>query len=145
MQVSIIRNIFVCAGIISASTTFAGAGENFNSRKGISIHEIRMNLQNSCWTFHHFDVNNNGWNPKIEGDGAMVSDINALQYDNAGIFTPILNVASSIEVSFEYAFNEDFDASCSRWIKIGLANASNEIVQQLETVDLIGVNAARSK
>ena len=145
MQVSLIRHLLVFAGILSASAAIAGAGENFNSRKGISIHEIRMSLQSSCWTFHHFDVNNNGWNPKIEGDGAMVSDINALQYGNAGIYTPVLSIKSSIDVSFEYAFNEDFDAASSRWIKICLANASNEIVQELETVDLIGVNAARSK
>ena len=104
-----------------------------------------MSLQNSCWTFHHFDVNNNGWNPKIEGDGAMVSDINALEYGNAGIYTPLLNVTSDIEVSFEYAFNEDFKASESRWLKICLANASNEIVQEMETIDFIGVNATKTK
>jgi hypothetical protein len=145
MRVSLIRHIFVCAAIISSPAAFAGLTENFNSRKGISIHEIRMSLQHSCWTFHHFDVNNNGWNPKIEGDGAMVSDINALQYGNAGIYTPVLNVGSSIDVSFEYAFNEDFDATLSRWVKIYLANASNEIVQELETIDLIGVNAVKPK
>jgi hypothetical protein len=145
MQVSLIRHLFIGAAIVSASSANAGVGENFNSRKGISIHEIRMSLQSTCWTFRHFDVNNNGWNPKIEGDGAMVSDINALNYGNAGIYTPLLNVASSIDVSFEYAFNEDFDAASSRWIKISLANASNEIMQELETVDLIGVNAGKSK
>lgn len=75
----------------------------------------------------------------------MVSDINALQYDNTGIYTPLLNVGAAIDVSFEYAFNEDFDALTSRWIKISLANASNEIIQELETVDFIGVNAGKSK
>ena len=132
MRVSLIRQLFICTGIFSAISASAGVSENFNSRKGVSIYEIRMSLQNSCWTFHHFDVNNNGWNPKIEGDGAMVSDINALQYGNAGIFTPLLNVGTEIDVSFEYAFNEDFAASASRWVKICLANASNEIVQELD-------------
>jgi hypothetical protein len=145
MRLSLIHHLLICAATLSTSASIAGVGENFNSRKGISIHEIKMNLQNSCWTFHHFDVNNNGWNPKIEGDGAMVSDINALQYGNAGISTPLLNVESAIDVSFEYAFSEDFDAASSRWIKISLASASNEIVQELETIDFIGVNAARSR
>src|SRR5687768_15894911 len=145
MRVLLISHIFACAGLFSAITATAGITENFNSRKGVPIHDIRMNLQNSCWTFHHFDVNNNGWNPKIEGDGAMVSDINALQYGNAGIYTPLLNVGDNIEVSFEYAFNEDFAASHSRWVKICLANASNEIVQELETIEFIGISAARTK
>src|SRR5205085_11755643 len=92
MRVSLITPLFICTGLFTALTATAGITENFNSRKGIPIHDIRMSLQNSCWTFHHFDVNNNGWNPKIEGDGAMVSDINALQYGNAGIYTPLLNV-----------------------------------------------------
>lgn len=104
-----------------------------------------MNLQNSCWTFHHFDVNNNGWNPKIEGDGAMVSDINALHYGNAGIYTPLLHVGNNIEISFEYAFNEDFAQTSTRWVKICLANASNEIVQELETIEFIGINAMQTK
>ena len=145
MRVLLIRPLIVCTAIISALSATAGITENFNSRKGISIHEIKTNLQHSCWTFHHFDVNNNGWNPRIEGDGAMVSDINALQYANAGIYTPVLNVGTDIEVSFEYAFNEDFAMSSSRWVKICLANASNEIVQELETIQLIGINAVRTK
>ena len=145
MRVSLIRHIFACTALFSALTATAGITENFNSRKGIPIHDIRMNLQNSCWTFHHFDVNNNGWNPKIEGDGAMVSDINALQYGNAGIYTPLLNVGNNIEVSFEYAFNEEFAATQSRWVKICLANASNEIMLELETIDFIGISAVKTK
>ena len=145
MRVSLFRQLFICTGIFSAISASAGITENFNSRKGVPIHSIRMSLQNSCWTFHHFDVNNNGWNPKIEGDGAMVSDINALQYGNAGIYTPLLNVGTEIDVSFEYAFNEDFEASASRWVKICLANASNEIVKELESIEFIGINAVKSK
>jgi hypothetical protein len=145
MRTSLIRNVFAYTALLTAPSALAGVTENFNSRKGISVNEIRLNLQRSCWTFHHFDVNNNGWNPKIEGDGAMVSDINALQYENAGIFTPLLNVGSSLDISFEYAFNEDFDATSSRWVKICLVNASNEIVQELETIDFIGVNATKTR
>lgn len=145
MRVSLIRHIFVCTAIISTLSASAGITENFNSRKGIPIHEIKMSLQHSCWTFHHFDVNNNGWNPKIEGDGAIVSDINALQYGNAGIYTPVLKVGTNIEIAFEYAFNEDFSLSSSRWVKICLVNASNEIVQVLEMIQFIGINAVKTK
>ncbi|HUQ65835.1 MAG TPA: Ig-like domain-containing protein [Flavitalea sp.] len=143
MRVSLITHLFICTGLFTAFNASAGITENFNSKKGIPIHDIRMNLQNSCWTFHHFDVNNNGWNPKIEGDGAMVSDINALQYGNAGIYTPLLNVGSDIEVSFEYAFNENFSQTTTRWVKICLANTSNEILKDLATIDFNGVNAVK--
>jgi hypothetical protein len=143
MRVSLITLLFISTGLFAAGNTIAGITENFNSRKGVPIHDIKMNLQNSCWTFHHFDVNNNGWNPKIEGDGAMVSDINALAYGNAGIYTPLLNVAGEMDISFEYAFNEDFSQKDVRWVKICLATASNEIVKELETIHFIGINAIK--
>src|SRR5205085_9001455 len=63
----------------------------------------------------------------------------------AGIYTPLLNVGSDIEVSFEYAFNENFLQATTRWVKICLANASNEIVKELETIVFIGVNAVKKK
>ena len=144
MRVSLIHHLFICAAILTGFPASARLIENFNSRKGVPVHDIRMKLQHACWTFHHFDVNNNGWNPRLEGDGAMVSDINALEYGNAGIYTPMLAVGSEMEVSFDYVFNENFSASQTRWVKICLANAANEIVQVLETLEFIGVNATKS-
>jgi hypothetical protein len=135
----------ICTLLLSALAATAGTTENFNSRKGVPIQNIRTSLQSSCWTFHHFDINHNGWNPKLEGDGAMVSDQTAMLAGNSGIFTPILNVASSIKISFDYTFSENFSAESSRWMKIGLANSENEIIQMLDVIDFNGANATRPK
>ncbi len=145
MRLSFVHPIVFCSALFTAPVAEAGLTENFNSRKGVPISNIRTSLQNSCWTFMHFDVNGNGWNPKIEGDGAMVSAITALQKSNAGIYTPLLNIGSQIDVSFEYTFNEDFDRSSTRWIKLCLANSSNEIITELEKIDLTGFQATKSK
>lgn len=145
MRLSFVHPLVFCSALLTAPAAEAGLTENFNSRKGIPINNIRTSLQNSCWTFHHFDVNSNGWNPRIEGDGAMVSDFNALTHGNAGIYTPLLQIESQIEVSFEYVFNEDFDQTTTRWIKVCLANSSNEIVSELEKVDFIGYQATKTK
>jgi hypothetical protein len=75
----------------------------------------------------------------------MVSDINALHVGNTGIYTPLLSINSQIDVSFEYKFSEDFDESASRWMKICLANSSNEIIQELEKVDFVGIQATKGK
>lgn len=141
MQVSRIRPLFTFIASLSLLTAAAGVKENFNSRKGILIHDLRSNLQGSCWTFHHFDINNAGWNPRIEGDGAMVSTPGQL---NGSMYTPLLSVESDIAVSFDYSFNKNFDKNVSRSLRICLVNADNHVVKELETVRFIGINATRS-
>lgn len=121
-------------------TAMADVTENFNSRKGVPIQKIRSALQSSCWTFQHFDVNANGWNPGIEGDGAMVSELGAL----SSMYTPVLSVPASLALSFEYVFSENFSGDDQRWIKLCLVNSSNEVVKVLEELQLIGMNATRS-
>ena len=126
---------------MSSFVTPASTSENFNSRKGASLKEVKSQLQNSCWTFHHFNINNNGWNPAIEGDGAMVSSNSALTSNNAGIFTPLLNVEESFSVSFNYRFSENFEPNAKRWLKLCLADKENHIVQVLAEKSLDGENA----
>lgn len=138
---NISRNILFASAIFASAIASANNSENFNSRKGVSLKDVRANLQNACWTFHHFDVNINGWNPSIEGDGAMVSNSSALNSGNAGIYTPILDIKAPLNVRFHYRFNSDFAAGDVRWIKLCLANANNQVVQVLDQFELNGVNA----
>src|SRR5580698_3007531 len=79
--------------------------ENFNSRPGIRLTEVKGYLQGKCWFFADFDVNRNGWNPNIEGDGAMVSGTGSSATERTGIYTPVLDMAVSTPVSFSYSFN----------------------------------------
>lgn len=133
--------MFVAAAIAASTTLFANTSENFNSRKGIPLRHLKSNLQNSCWTFHHFDINSTGWNPAIEGDGAMVSNPDALTSGNAGIYTPVLIVSDQISISFNYRFSEDFSSDENRWVKLCLADHNNNIVQVLEQTELNGNGA----
>ncbi len=143
MHNKICRSSFIAALLLASATSFANTIENFNSRPGVPVKQLRGMLQNSCWTFHQFDVNQNGWNKAIEGDGSMVSAAGALNAGNAGIYTPLLNVIGTINVSFVYGFNEDFSAPDTRWLKICLADANNNIVHELQTINIDGKKASK--
>ncbi len=119
--------------------------ENFNSRRGAAIPHVKAKLQNSCWTFHNFDVNQDGWDPQLEGDGAMVANMQATRYNYSGIYTPLLNISSSVKVSFDYVFNENFSSDSKRWLKICLADAHNEVIQELETINFNGSSAKKAR
>lgn len=133
--------VIISINAIAAPNT----AENFNSRKGIPVQQIRSVLQNNCWTFHQFDINQNGWDPKIEGDGAMVASLQSLGSGNTGIYTPLLNIPSDLVVSFDYIFNENFSGDSKRWLKICLANTQNEIIYVLEEKKINGANANKIK
>jgi len=64
----------------------------------------------------------------------MVSGTKALAAGNSGIYTPLLAINGSLNLSFDYVFSENFTAGTSRWLKICLANAKNEIVYVLENI-----------
>ncbi len=119
--------------------------ENFNSRNGIPVKQVKASLQNACWTFHHFDINHNGWNPGIEGDGAMVSNGAVSPQGNSGIYTPLLDVGEELNISFDYTFDNNFSDYTRRWMRICLVNPADQHMQLLETVEFDGVNAIRKK
>lgn len=141
-----VKQLMLPALLFSAFTSIAAETiENFNSRNGVPIQKLKAKLQNSCWTFHNFDVNQDGWDPHLEGDGAMVANVNAIKYNTSGIYTPVLNVSAGIDISFEYTFSEDFSAAATRTMRICLVNANNEIMQVLEEINFIGIHAKLPK
>lgn len=145
MRIKNARQLMLLTLISMAAAASAETSENFNSRKGVPIHNIKARLQNECWSFHHFDINADGWNPQLEGDGAMVAAADASGYHNSGIYTPVLAVSDHLDLSFEYTFNANFAADASRWIKICLTTPANDIVQVLETIHFDGMNATAKK
>jgi hypothetical protein len=94
----------------------AGINDNFNSRPGVSLTQVKGYLQGHCWFFADFDVNRNGWTPGIEGDGAMVSGTGSSATERTGIYTPILDMAGNMPVSFTYSFNQPVQDR--RWLKL---------------------------
>src|ERR1700755_161423 len=96
------RNFFVLslmsALLLGISPAYSATFDNFNSRKGLKLTEIKGFLQGNCWFFSDFDVNRNGWTPNMEGDGAMVSGSGASATEKTGIFTPLLDMTASTSV-----------------------------------------------
>jgi hypothetical protein len=129
-----------CALVIAFLPTYAaGITDNFNSRPGVSLSQVKGYLQGRCWFFADFDVNRNGWAPAIEGDGAMVSGTGASATERTGIYTPVLDMPVSLPVSFSYSFN--LPVQDRRWLKIFAADANDLPVALLDSLDLTGSEA----
>lgn len=117
---------------------FAETADNFNSRSGLRLTEIKGYLQGNCWFFADFDVNRNGWSPNMEGDGAMVSGTGASATEMTGIFTPLLDMKGTMPLSFIYKFNTAVHDR--RWIKVYAADATNKPLFLLDSLELTGAD-----
>jgi hypothetical protein len=138
MKRNLFALLFASALTSGLSSAYAATSDNFNSRKGIKLTEIKGFLQGNCWFFADFDVNRNGWTPNMEGDGAMVSGTGSSATEMTGIFTPMLDLNGPVSVSFSYKFN--LPVKDRRWIKIYTADASNKPVLLLDSMELTGLN-----
>ncbi|MHA4810342.1 Ig-like domain-containing protein [Flavitalea flava] len=117
----------------------AGTSDNFNSRNGVRLTEIKGFLQGNCWFFSDFDVNRNGWAPNMEGDGAMVSGTGSSPTEMTGIYTPLLDIKDGSSISFKYKFN--LPVNDRRWLKIYATDGSNKTQFLLDSLELTGSNA----
>jgi hypothetical protein len=130
-------------GLLLISSSLAASAqtwENFNSRPSVLPSEVKSHLQNHCWTLSGFDLNANSWNPNIEGDGAMVSQNSpATSY----IITPVLSMNSPVWLSFKYKVHNIIKNGARRWIKIYLADANNNLVMLLDSVELQDINKSK--
>ena len=131
-----ILSVVLSIGAIAQTT------ENLNSRSAVSLAQIKGHLQDQCWFFPDFDVNNGGWNPLIEGDGAMVSDPGTNPNQNSGIYTPLLDVWGHITIAFKYKFSNTLEHGQRRWMKIYLTDYDNNILGMLDSVEFTGINTS---
>ena len=134
------RNLFTVLLSVLALQLFAETSpsitDNFNSRPGTRLTEVKGYLQGQCWFFTDFDINRGGWTPNIEGDGAMVSGTGASSTERTGIFTPLLDLSGSTPVSFSYSFN--IAVSNRRWFKIVAVDGKENPISVLDSVELTG-------
>ena len=114
--------------------------ENFNSRPGVSISQIPAHLTTNCWQFMDFDTDPNNWNPGIEGDGAMISVSNSNQHSPKRIYTPVLDVPGMITIKFDYTFSNNNAVGNTRYLRLFLTDAANNILKLLDSVDMSGKN-----
>jgi hypothetical protein len=133
------RITILLAAIVATNLAFAKTNENFNSRSQASLAQVKPYLQNHCWQFTDFEINNGGWNPAIDGDGAMVSGAGNSSTANTGIFSQPLDMSSgNITVSFKYKFSNN--VSQRRWLKLYVTDGNNNITAMLDSIELTGAN-----
>ncbi|HLZ85865.1 MAG TPA: hypothetical protein VKQ52_01440, partial [Puia sp.] len=119
----------------------ASTVDNFNSRPGVRLMEVKGYLQGKCWFFSDFDINRSGWVPNIEGDGAMVSGTGASATERTGIYTPVLDLTAGTAVSFSYSFN--LPVKDRRWIRILAIDGNNNPVATLDSLELTGAESGK--
>lgn len=134
------RNLFVIlltpVLVCLLQPVFAETADNFNSRQGLRLTEVKGYLQGNCWFFADFDVNRNGWAPNMEGDGAMVSGTGGSPTERTGIYTPLLDIKASTPLSFIYKFNQPVNNR--RWVRIYATDATNKSLFLLDSLELTG-------
>src|SRR5438046_1374696 len=121
---TLLAALLATAGVFAQTTS-----DNFNSRPEATTTHVKGFLQSNCWQFTDFDVNRNGWNPAIEGDGAMVSGPGADPNESTGIYSQQLSLGGHVNISFSYQFNSN--VTDRRWINIYLTDGQNNITNKL--------------
>ena len=124
------RIFFVAACLCATIPLFSQLTENFNSRSGVPVSQVKNQLQINCWLLTGLVAGNNA--SVIEGDGSLFSDSTSTQ--PVGLYTPVLNLQGSTTISFTYSFSKE--AAYTRWIKICAANAFNQVVKVLDSIEL---------
>lgn len=127
----------VSAWILLSLGVAAQTSDNFNSRTGVTLTQVKPHLQGKCWNFPGFDVNQ-GWTAGIEGDGAMVSGSAATATQNSGIYTPVLNLPGVLNVKFTWQYKGNVNTSIRRWFKIYVTDPNDNIIDRLDSVEVNG-------
>jgi hypothetical protein len=100
---------FVCTSLF-ATKSFAQISETFETQTDFT------NLIGECWTFTTVGHDNSA---PIDGIGSVASQLNS----TSQISTPLLNIGSSIDISFMYQ-RVQFAAGGSRTLKIFLLDTA---------------------
>jgi hypothetical protein len=123
--------LLVSTCLLAIQTASAQVTEDFNPRNGIALSQLKGYLQNHCWMIPDFEISKSG----AEGNGSLISGSAAAANQQAGIFTPMLDVPEHLTISFTWQFNQPFEQGSRRWIKIYLTDANNAIVSEVDSFE----------
>lgn len=130
---------FVCVFMSFAAS--AQTYENFNSRDGVTLSQVKTYLVGQCWIFKSADVNS-GFTPGIEGDGAIVLGPATSPTQETGFYTPVLDMWGQLTVKFSYKLSGDVSNNTRKWFKVYVTDVDNNIMgTYLDSVELTNVNA----
>ncbi|OQP50959.1 hypothetical protein A4H97_03810 [Niastella yeongjuensis] len=124
----------ICLQIVTcllAACLNAQVTEDFNTRNGVALTQLKGYLQNHCWTLPDFEIT--GFNTETDGWLVPGSDISPTQ--RTGIYTPALDIADHITISFNYQFNQAFEKGNRRWLKVVLTDPNNIMVARLDSFE----------
>lgn len=133
LKLSIMKRIS-CLLIVTAllvSGTRAQVTENFDTRNGVALSQLKGYLQNHCWALPEVDITS----ANSENDGWLVPGAAITPNQRAGIYTPVLDVTDQVNISFNWQFDQPFDKGARRWIKVYLTDPGNIIVSRLDSFE----------
>ncbi|MBE7173556.1 MAG: cadherin-like domain-containing protein [Williamsia sp.] len=125
------RILFVAVFLFAAFSSYSQLTENFNSRTGVTANQVKAYLQANCWQFSGFVSGPNAG--AMEGDGSLFLD-SANSPQTATLYTPVLNGQGSTSISFSYQFSKGADYT--RWIKLVVVNALNQLVKVADSIEI---------
>jgi hypothetical protein len=113
------------------SGTNAQITENFDTRNGVALTQLKGYLQNHCWALSDLDITR----ANAENDGWLVPGSAITSNQRTGIHTPVLDVTDQVNVSFNWQFDQAFEKGARRWIKVYLTDPNNIIVNRLDSFE----------
>ncbi|QEC41948.1 Ig-like domain-containing protein [Pseudobacter ginsenosidimutans] len=125
--------IIACAFMSLAAS--AQTYENFNSRNGYPLNQVKTYLVGQCWIFKSADVNS-GFTPGIEGDGGIVMGPATSPTQETGFFTPALDMWGNLNVKFSYKVSGPSNGA-RKWFKVYVTDVDNNIYgNYLDSVEI---------
>lgn len=117
------------AGVLclSANSSFAQYSENFEGAIG--------SLSGNCWQFVEMNHTSDGTVTPISGAGSMYSEPPTSGSSTRDVYTPYLNISTSLQVSFKYKLSSTLNGNATRTIAVGLTDSSGNFTT-LQTITL---------
>ncbi len=129
--------LLIVTGLLVSGTS-AQVTENFDTRNGVVLTQVKGYLQTHCWSLSEVDITR----ATAENDGWLVPGPVISPNARTGIYTPVLDVTDQVNVSFNWQFDQAFEKGARRWIKVYLTDPNNIIVNRLDSFEC--PNIARS-
>ena len=125
----------LCAFTMSVS---AQTYENFNSRTGVTLPEVKNHLIGQCWIFKNVEINS-GTAPTIEPDGTTVFAAATSPTQSTGFYTPVLEMWGYLKITFNYKLTGPSTDGARKWMKIYITDGENNILgSYIDSVELTG-------
>jgi hypothetical protein len=128
--------LLAVTGLLAVATN-AQVSENFNTRNGVALSQLKGYLQSHCWNLSDFDITRSN----TDSEGWLVPGEAITANQRTGIYTPVLDIPGSITISFNWQFDQAFEKGTRRWLKLYLTDPNNIIVSLLDSIECAPASA----